>query len=306
MVIDQTTKPTISIGLPAYNEELNIRALLERLLAQKITKGVLTEILVMSDGSTDRTVAEARSVQDSRVKIIELNERRGKFAIENKIFTTATGDVLIIFDCDVLPKDEYVIDALVEPLVKNPSIGLVGADIEPAKPRSFFESVIALSHKLKMDMYRRINNGDNLYLCHGRGRAFHRELYAPIVWPEGFPEDAFSYLHCKQKGLGFVYAPDAVVIFRPPTNFKDHMRQDHRYIAGRKKMEDFFGKEIIQKAYHIPLYIFATSVLKYICIAPIRTLTYCLVTFYLWFLAPGKRFYTTSWEISESSKKVLE
>ena len=49
-------KLTVTIGIPAYNEEANVRNLLVSLLAQKETNFKLQEIIVVSDGSTDKTV----------------------------------------------------------------------------------------------------------------------------------------------------------------------------------------------------------------------------------------------------------
>ncbi len=296
--------PTISIGLPALNEEANIKILIEQILRQRIVSGTLIEILVMSDGSTDSTIAQAASVGDPRIKLFDFKERRGKYAIENEIFSHSTGDIMCIFDCDVLLANDSVIEKLIEPIVADRTVGIVGADIYPAEPKNFFESIMAESHKIKTDIYRTINHSDTMYLCHGRGRAFNRALYPTLKWLEGYPEDAFSYFACMEKGFKFVYAPEARVIFRSPTHFKDHVRQDSRYISGKKRMEEYFGREKVKQVYHIPFWSYVWGIGKHMMTSPIRTISYCVMTFYLWFLAPGKKVYKTMWDVSESSKRV--
>jgi len=49
-------KKTLAIGIPAHNEEANIGFLIKALLEQESRLYVLTEIIVASDASTDKTV----------------------------------------------------------------------------------------------------------------------------------------------------------------------------------------------------------------------------------------------------------
>ena len=48
-------KLTVSVGIPAYDEEANIKSLLEAILQQRQENFILKSIIVVSDGSTDRT-----------------------------------------------------------------------------------------------------------------------------------------------------------------------------------------------------------------------------------------------------------
>jgi len=97
--------PTISIGIPAYNEEANIGNLLESILSQKQDSFVLKEMIVISDGSTDRTVQEAKKVSDERVKVIEGIERRGQAYRQNEICSRASADFLVLLNADILIKN---------------------------------------------------------------------------------------------------------------------------------------------------------------------------------------------------------
>ena len=82
-------KPTISIGIPAYNEAENIQNLLRCILSQDMSLYTLEEIYVISDGSTDRTVEEASSIADSRIKVTDVKERIGKSEHLNSFFAIA-------------------------------------------------------------------------------------------------------------------------------------------------------------------------------------------------------------------------
>ena len=70
--------PTLTIGIAAYNEEANIDALLDSLLAQKTTIPI-NEILVVSDASTDKTDEIVLSYKHrGPIRLIRLPERSGQ------------------------------------------------------------------------------------------------------------------------------------------------------------------------------------------------------------------------------------
>ena len=58
-----SSKPTVTVGISAYNEEHAFPALLESLLKQSQTSFVFEKIIVVSDGSTDNTVKNKRTYQ---------------------------------------------------------------------------------------------------------------------------------------------------------------------------------------------------------------------------------------------------
>ena len=296
--------PSVTVGIPAYNEEANIAHLLSSLLAEKQESFDLLEIIVISDGSTDGTVRAAHSVQDVRIRVVEFNERKGSAAVQNAIVREAKGEILVMINADVLPKNVFFIQEIIQPFFSQGNVGIVGADTVSAEAIHFFERVIVSSHIFKTAMYKKLNGGRNIYLCHGRARAFSRALYQQIRWPEEYPEDAFSYLFCVQRGFEFVFAPNAQVVFRSPSSVADHAKQSRRFLDGKKKLTHIFAPAIAKKEYHIPLFLFLRSVVLYAVKNPIYMLTYILATIYirLFFSRIGDQ---SKFEISITSKKVV-
>jgi dolichol-phosphate mannosyltransferase len=91
---------TLSIVIPAYNEERFIGTLLERIRAVDLTPlGVTKEVIVVDDGSSDRTVEIASGVPGIRVHRMPVNGGKGK-AVRAGI-GLATGELLIIQDADL-------------------------------------------------------------------------------------------------------------------------------------------------------------------------------------------------------------
>lgn len=90
----------VSIIVPAYNEEATIVELLSRVRAQAVD-GVTFEVIVIDDGSTDRTVAllEARPVLYDH--LVRLPENRGKGGAVKAGLAQASGDYVLFQDADL-------------------------------------------------------------------------------------------------------------------------------------------------------------------------------------------------------------
>ena len=92
--------PTLSIVIPAYNEERFIGTLLEQVLAVDLAAlGVEKEIIVVDDGSTDATSVVVAAVPGVRLHRMARNGGKGQ-AVRAGI-DRATGDYLIIQDADL-------------------------------------------------------------------------------------------------------------------------------------------------------------------------------------------------------------
>ena len=88
--------PTVSFIIAAYNEEAAIGAKLANTLALDYPAERL-EILVASDGSTDRTDAIVRSFAP-RVRLVPVGGRHGKTIAQNRAVEVATGEILVFSD----------------------------------------------------------------------------------------------------------------------------------------------------------------------------------------------------------------
>jgi cellulose synthase/poly-beta-1,6-N-acetylglucosamine synthase-like glycosyltransferase len=93
--------PTVAVLIPAYNEEAVIRDKVRNSLELEYEAGKL-EILVGSDGSTDRTNEIVKSFNDPRVKLIELGGRNGKPGVLNHLVKATSAEILIMTDANVM------------------------------------------------------------------------------------------------------------------------------------------------------------------------------------------------------------
>lgn len=94
--------PFLSVVIPAYNEEDRLPTSLTHVLGHLQSQSYLWEVLVVDNGSTDRTAAIVRSVaeRNSGVRLLQ-NERRGKGLAVRQGLLAARGEYRFICDADL-------------------------------------------------------------------------------------------------------------------------------------------------------------------------------------------------------------
>lgn len=297
---------TISVGIPAYNEEANIKPLLKSLLEQNISNFNLQEIIVVSDKSQDETVEKALEIKDKRIKVIKNPQRLGQAKSQNKILKMFSGDILVLLNADVLPADKNLLKNIIEPFNKHDKIGLVGGKVVPLKAQNFIESAINYSVLTKQAVYEQINNGSNVYLCHGRVRAFSKVFAKKFSWEEVVAEDAFSYFACLESKYKFYYKSDAIVNYRSPQTLSDHLKQSTRFYQNRHDLEKYFKKDQVTQGFKIPKSALISVSLKYFTNSPIKSIMYIIILILAKLKTLVQKNTNVKWEASISSKELMK
>lgn len=102
--------PLLSVIIPSYNEELNIKNTVKVLSDILQRENIEYELLFVSDGSKDQTfpLIQEASLQDFRIKGIQFSRNFGK---ESAIFAglhLASGDCCVVIDCDLQHPPETI------------------------------------------------------------------------------------------------------------------------------------------------------------------------------------------------------
>ncbi|MBI4723078.1 MAG: glycosyltransferase family 2 protein [Candidatus Stahlbacteria bacterium] len=119
--------PPISILIPSHNEEEVIIQKIENCLSLDYPNRL--EIIVVSDGSTDRTVELAHKValqshEKATIRVLHFTDRRGKIAILNDAVCDARTDILVFTDANAMFKEDALIKLI--PHLADPTVGCVG------------------------------------------------------------------------------------------------------------------------------------------------------------------------------------
>jgi cellulose synthase/poly-beta-1,6-N-acetylglucosamine synthase-like glycosyltransferase len=199
-------EPTVTVIITAYNEEQDISRKLENTLELEYPAEKL-EVMVASDGSTDRTDEIVLGYRDRGVRLFRQDGRLGKTYTQNKAVEQAGGEIILFSDATTTYRKDVV-----RTLVRNfndPSVGCVAGklvyvdDTESAVgtgARSYwnYENVLKMSESRVCSM---IGVSGCMY-------AVRRSAYHPM-----YPEACSDFLISTQifrDGLRSVYEGDAV------------------------------------------------------------------------------------------------
>ena len=113
------SKRDISIVIPVYNEEDNIKPLSVELQEVLPALGMSYEIIFVDDGSRDRSfeILQELASQDPQIRIIRFKKNTGQTAAFDAGFKAARGDIVVTMDAD-LQNDPHDIPRLLEKIGK--------------------------------------------------------------------------------------------------------------------------------------------------------------------------------------------
>lgn len=202
---------TVSIVIPAYNEEDTILPCLESCIAQTVPAH---EIIVVNNKSTDKTVAIVREVQtlypDAPILLIEQADSQGITPTRNKGFDSATGDIIGRIDSDSIVEPNWVeetIKAFVDPTVA----AITGPVIYYEFPFRRFGRIA--DDTMRKAMFKLVRDykflfGSNMALTRDAWRAVRDETCADEE--DLMHEDLDLAVHIHRAGLSIVYAPNVI------------------------------------------------------------------------------------------------
>lgn len=219
--------PRVTFLITAYNEEKNIRKKLTEVLALDYPRGQL-EVMVASDGSTDRTDEIVREFRDQGVVLKRVEGRVGKTATQNEAVKVATGDVIIFSDATTV----YEKDAI-RKLVRNyhdPEVGAVSGRYEYVNPTGApvgTGSILFWKYEnFIKSMQTRIRTISG---CCGCIYSVRKAAYVPL--PGDIISDLVEPLMVIQRGYRVVFEPEAVAYEETTEKSHEEFRMRIRVIT---------------------------------------------------------------------------
>lgn len=224
-----------SIGVCVYNEENNIRSILNSLISPKIYNRI-NEIIIISSACTDKTdeIIENEFLQNnSKIILLKQEMREGKASAINLLLNHTSSDIVVLESGDTIPNED-TIDNLIKPF-ENPKIGMTGGHPIPVNDSGTFMGFTVhllweLHHKLALKKPKL-----------GELVAFRRSLVDQIPHDTAVDE-AFIEALITKRGFELQYVPDAIVYNKGPENITDFLKQRRRIFAGHihlKKTEGY-------------------------------------------------------------------
>ena len=302
-------RTTVTVGIPAFNEEHNIENMLHSLTQQKLRKSVLKKIIVYSDNSTDRTneIVARFAKKHSTLTLIHGKTNKGKYFRVNQLFALCKTDVLVILDADLALVGSSFLENLTQALVADSKALMMAAHIDLIRAESFVAKLLHTSFTFWDYTRLSVPNYDTSENFHGAATAYKKSFIKTVHIPTNLSDPhLYIYLSAKVHN-GFRYCRQAKVLQYPPTTVQDMKRLLNRSIGKRDvKLEKIFGKELIDSVHYIPRRYKIKAMWQCFLKYPFYTPLALALSFYLGRLKPDpKKLSSPIWEITTSTKRPI-
>lgn len=236
----QQLYPPLTILIAAYQEEAAIAETLESIACQDYQGAV--EVLVLNDGSTDRTAEiAALSLQRLRMparmtaRILDFPANRGKAIALNDGLRAAQYRLIVTIDGDSCLREDsltHIVERLLSDppvtqavagavMVRNPRASLIAG----AQQWDYFHDIAAV--KRMQSMYH------GTLVAQGAFSIYRREALEQVGgWPDCVGEDIVLTWAMLKQGHRIGYAEDAIVFTNVPTSLRQFSQQRKRWSRG--------------------------------------------------------------------------
>jgi cellulose synthase/poly-beta-1,6-N-acetylglucosamine synthase-like glycosyltransferase len=221
-------RPRVSIIIAAYNEEKVIAGKIANTFALEYPKEQL-EIIIVTDGSSDRTPEIAREFQSAGVEVLHQPERAGKIGALNRAVPRATGEIVLFSDANTIYSPKAV-DMMVRNFGDETVGGVCGRKIilkDSARATTRGEGAYwsyEAALKTAESLVGSITTAD------GEIFAIRKELFEPFP-PDIVHDDMFLTLRIIEKGYRVVYENDATSAEYASRTFWDEFHLKVRYAS---------------------------------------------------------------------------
>ncbi|MEU8621791.1 bifunctional polysaccharide deacetylase/glycosyltransferase family 2 protein [Streptomyces sp. NPDC048623] len=222
------TEP-VSVIVPAYNEEAGIEATIRSLLA---STHEYVQIVVVDDGSTDRTFEIAESVEDPRVMVVR-QDNAGKAAALNTGIGWAQFDIIVMIDGDTVFEADAV-QRLIQPLA-DPRVGAVSGNTKVGNRQGVLGRWQHLEYVIGFNLDRRMYDVlECMPTVPGAIGAFRREALARVggVSEDTLAEDTDLTMALCRDGWRVVYEESAIAWTEVPATLRQLWKQRYRWCYG--------------------------------------------------------------------------
>ena len=218
--------PPVSVLIPAYNEEETVADCIEAVCASTYPSDMM-EVIVINDGSTDRTYEEAIAFRDRGVRVFS-RDNGGKHAALNFGLQCARGSVIVTVDADSRP-EPAAIEAMVAALVDDPGVGALSASVIAANDETMIGRLQRVEYALSNTNRRAYSMFDAVPVVPGCLGVFRREALDD-VWgfdPDTVTEDFDVTIKLLKAGWTVKHGPGRVWTIAPddwPSLWRQRLR----------------------------------------------------------------------------------
>lgn len=243
---EQLFRPSVSIVIPARNEERNIGQTIDAVLSQDYPSQRI-EIIVVDDHSDDRTAEIAGSYQDKLclIRLSEVSSFPGskKLAL-GKGIVAAGNELVITLDADCVPATAHWLKSMVNCL-HSKNLNAVTGPVRYQSDGSLWQNFIASDNAGMMLVTAFGYHKARFFMANGANLCFRREIFNTIQGYDGNEhlasgDDMFLFEKIEKQfpgSTGFVADRHAIVSTLPPVDLSTWLQQRIRWGTKNSKMQ---------------------------------------------------------------------
>lgn len=244
-------KPTVTIGIPAYNEEKNITSILSDLKEQKLSAGInLAKVVVLSDASCDKTFEMAKRFDWDLLEVKANRIRKGKFANVVCLFNYAKkhrSDIFVSIDADLRLDTPSSLNKLISGLLLKKA-AIASGNTMPNNPNTRVEKIAYFGTKVWNNIFLSSKKPLNYYKATDQYIAFNLKLIQNITSINAeYAFDHYYFLICQKQNRKFELIQTAKATYHLPKSFSDYRKQMRRFLLSDRKTAKDFGNDFLKE-----------------------------------------------------------
>lgn len=221
--------PRIALVICAFNEQRIIRQKVENSLALRYPHGKLT-IIVVSDGSTDRTPDIVREYQDAGVVLLNREVRRGKITNLNEVIPSRSEEIIVLSDANVLYDPQAVMRLAAG--FSDQSVGCVSGKVVLANTTPVdLDRLTGQYYSVEWQVQENSSTVYSMVGADGAMYALRRELFSPCP-TDTLIEDLVIPMRVVAQGRRVVFEPKALGWEKGVESLQEEFRRRVRIAAG--------------------------------------------------------------------------
>ncbi len=220
--------PPAAMVICALNEERVIGQKVENCLALQYP-GRKLRIIVVSDGSSDRTAEVVRLYAASGIELIEQKKRRGKIANLNEVLPQLQEEIVVLSDANVMYQPDAVMRLAAR--FQDPSVGCVSGKVVLTENTPDLDGPTGQYYSLEWFLQERSSWIYSMVGADGAMYALRRGLFRPCPG-DTIIEDFVIPMGIIRQQQRVVYEPAAVGWEKGPATMREEFRRKVRIAAG--------------------------------------------------------------------------
>ncbi|MAG50352.1 hypothetical protein CL621_01765 [archaeon] len=226
--------PHVTVAVPAYNEEENVKETVDSILNLDYPKDKL-ELIVVNDGSKDRTEEIVRRIinnkKDFDIKLLS-QENCGKGVAINKALSVAKGEFFATLDADSTIKEDALRKIL--PVFVDQEVAAVLPLMKVKNPKTILQRLQRCEYLVNLFFKKLMSNLDCVHVAPGPFSTYRKSVIKKLGGFDrhNLTEDFEITLRLQKYHYKIVQLLSTDVYTKPPKTFIQFYKQRNRWYKG--------------------------------------------------------------------------